>query len=124
MTGAIAGWVPKALAQQADRAPVVGVLQIGAATDPQSVRNLTAFVEGLKNAGWIEGKNVRFEMRRGASGVQQLETFAKELAGLKPDVIVVNSTSGTSVVARMTRDIPVVFINVFDPVAVGLVQNL
>jgi putative tryptophan/tyrosine transport system substrate-binding protein len=74
--------------------------------------------------GWVEGTNARFELRQSAGDVAGLKEIAKELVALKPDVIVVNSTPATTALARQTSTLPIVFINVADPVGIRLIARI
>src|SRR6266404_880283 len=83
--GAAAAWPLVAGAQQSKR---VGVLMNGAATDPAGQSNLTTFMQGLRKLGWIDGQNVRIEVRWNAGDASLAVAYATDLVGLlKPDVI-------------------------------------
>ena len=80
--------------------------------------------EGLAKLGWIEGRNVRFDLRFSADDPDRLRAHADELVRLAPDVIVVVSGPATQALLQRTRTIPIVFTNVGDPVAIGLLKNI
>jgi len=87
-------------------------------------RDVAAFVKALADLGWALDRNVMIDFRYGAGDPNKNRVFAKELVGLSPDVIFVNSTSATAAVQRETRAIPVVFATVSDPVGSGFVASL
>jgi putative ABC transport system substrate-binding protein len=95
-----------------------------AADDPESLRRITAFVQRLQQLGWTDGHNMRIDARWGAGDADRYRTLATELLALAPDVIVVATTSVTGVVRRATRTVPIVFVQVIDPVGGGFVDNL
>ena len=70
----------------------VGVLMGYAETDPQAKALLAEFTQGLSELGWIEGRNLRMDVRWAPGSTDLMRTFAKELVGLQPDVILANST--------------------------------
>ena len=103
----------------------------GAATWPLAARVqkafVSAFIQGLAGLGWTDGRNVRMDLRWGGGDANRIRAFAQELVGLQPDIIVTGGTLATAAVQRETRTIPVVpvvFANVADPVASGLVATL
>src|SRR5262249_38784475 len=86
--------------------------------------NLEALADGLTRRGWVEGKNVRLEVRWNGGNAEGARNFAAELAGLKPAVIVAASTTNLLAVRNATNTIPIVFLQVSDPVAEGFVTSL
>jgi putative ABC transport system substrate-binding protein len=84
---------------------------------------VSAFTQGLADLGWTDGRNVRMDVRWGGDN-DRIRAFAQELVGLKPGIIVTNSTPATVAVQRETQTIPIVFVNVGDPVRSGLVARL
>jgi putative tryptophan/tyrosine transport system substrate-binding protein len=88
------------------------------------VVNGTAFVQALGHFGWLEGKNIRIDYRFGASDPILFKTYAAELVGLMPDVILATSSSAVAALRQLTRTIPIVFSPVADPVGQGFVQSL
>jgi putative tryptophan/tyrosine transport system substrate-binding protein len=121
--GALA-WPRAVRAQQGDRVRRVGVLMYSVENDPQGRALLSAFTRGLAELGWIEGRNLRMDVRWAAGKVDVARTFADELVGLQPDVILANATPQTAALQRATRTIPIVFAAVFDPVGDGFVASL
>ena len=102
----------------------VGALIGFAENDPATQRRVAAFLKALADLGWVPDRDVTIDFRYGAGDPDRNRTFAKELVGLNPDVILVNSTSATAAVQRETSTIPVVFLTVSDPVGSGFVASL
>jgi ABC-type uncharacterized transport system substrate-binding protein len=124
LLGGAAAWPIAARAQQGERVRRIGVLMNLAADDPESLRRITAFVQRLQQLGWTDGRNLRIDARWGAGDAERYQTLAAELLALAPDVILVATTSVTGVVRRATRTVPIVFVQVIDPVGGGFVDNL
>jgi putative ABC transport system substrate-binding protein len=82
------------------------------------------FAQGLQELGWIDGGNVRIEYRWGAGDTERYRDYAAELISLAPDVILVSSGSALAAVQKATRTVPIVFVNVSDPVGAGYVASL
>jgi putative tryptophan/tyrosine transport system substrate-binding protein len=93
-------------------------------SDPEAKSWLSSFTQGLAELGWTDGRNLRMDVRWAANDVDRTRMFAKELVGLKPDVIFANSTPVIAALQRETRTIPIVFANVSDPVGDGFVAGL
>jgi putative tryptophan/tyrosine transport system substrate-binding protein len=119
-----AAWPMATRAQQPDRARRVSVLMAFSENDPEAKAYLSGFTQRLSELGWINGRNVRMDVRWAAGSVDQMRTFTKELVDLQPDVIVANSTPVTAAFQRETRTIPIVFAGVADPVGDGFVASL
>jgi putative ABC transport system substrate-binding protein len=119
--GAAAAWPLAAYAQQRERMRRIGVLIALASDDPQGQARLVAFVQGLQELGWTDGRNVRIDYRWGAADARK---YAAELVTLAPDVILANGITVMGPVLQATRTIPIVFVNVTDPVGAGLVDSL
>jgi len=92
--------------------------------DPATRRRVATFLKALAELGWTPNRNIAIEFRYGAGDAARNAVLAKELVGLNPEVIFVNSTSSTAAVHRETRTIPVVFATVSDPVGSGFVTSL
>ena len=115
-----------ARAQQGERIRRVGVL-IGAAVDaddPDVQANIAAFLQGLKQLGWTDGRNVRIDYRWGAGNADNIRKHAAELVALAPDVILVNGTAVMAPLLQATRTLPIVFTAVADPVGAGFIDSL
>jgi putative ABC transport system substrate-binding protein len=122
--GAAAAWPLAAMAQQRDRVRRIGVLMAGDENDPVWKTRLSAFTQALAGLGWTDGRNLRMDLRWGGGDVNRIKALAQELVGLQPDIILASSTPATAALQRETRTIPMVFGNVGDPVASGLVPRL
>ena len=120
----VAAWPLTASAQQTDRMRRIGVLVRLAADDPQGQAAVAAFRQALQQLGWIEGKNVRIEVRWSGYDVDQDRKYAAELIALAPDVILASGTLSVAALKRVTRTLPIVFVRVTDPVATGFVDTL
>src|SRR5258708_1277138 len=121
--GAAAAWPLAARAQQAERVRRIGVLVYLAAGDAEGQARLAAFTQALSQLGWSEGHNLRIESRWANGG--DVHRHAAELVALAPDVLL--AATGTATVAPLlqaTRTIPIVFVNVIDPVGSGFVASL
>ena len=92
--------------------------------DPTAQSYVTAFRGALTKLGWAEGSNLRTEVRWGAGDADKFRSFAKELVDLRPDAIVGQSTPLVVALARETQTIPIVFVNVADPIGSGFVVSL
>ena len=124
--GAAAAWPFTAQAQSPDRNRVrrIGVLTYSSENDPEGQAYIAAFREGLQGLGWTEGGNIRIDIRWTSGEVGPMQTFAKELVGLQPDVFLAISTPAVKAAQHETRTVPIVFTQVTDPVAQGLVESL
>ena len=120
--GAAATWPLAARAQQPERVRRIGVLMAFADQTAQSY--MTAFRDALTKLGWAEGSNLRTEIRWGAGDADKIRSFAKELVDLRPDAIVGQSTPVVVALVRETQTIPIVFVNVADPIGSGFVVSL
>jgi putative ABC transport system substrate-binding protein len=111
-----------ARAQQGNRVRRVGMLNPGDEND--LAPRVSAFIQALSDLGWTDGRNLRMDRRWGGYDINRIRALARELVGLQPDIIVTNTTLTTAAVLRETRTIPIVFVNVSDPVASGVVPRL
>jgi putative ABC transport system substrate-binding protein len=118
--GGAAAWPLAARAQQRDRVRRVGVLLGGDENDPLMKSELSAFTQALAGLGWIEGRNVRMDLRWGGGDTNRIRALAQELVGQQPDIILASGAAATAAVQRETRTIPIVFASVGDPVASGI----
>jgi putative tryptophan/tyrosine transport system substrate-binding protein len=121
--GAAAAWPLAARAQQDGRMPRVAVLTPYAESDPEGQARLAALREGLQKLGWAEGRNIQIDNRWGALDAESMR-FAKELVAQQPDLILTQSTPTTAAILQQTRTIPVLFVQVTDPVGQGIVASL
>jgi putative ABC transport system substrate-binding protein len=96
---------------------------MGYAEEPEAQTRVSAFLQGLRETGWTDGRNVRIDYRWAAGDVDRTHKYAAELVALAPDVILATGTPVTAAVLQQTRTIPVVFVDVGDPVGSGLVAS-
>ena len=122
---AAATWPLAARAQQPGRMRRIGVLMAHPAGDPEFREYADAFRDGLKQFGWVEGRNISFDFRWGALDNAEVRSqSAKELLALEPDLILTQNTPPTASMLQQTRTIPVIFVIVADPVGSGFVKSL
>jgi putative ABC transport system substrate-binding protein len=122
--GAAAAWPLEVRAQRDERARRIAMLWRGEVTEGVVSAQQGALREELAKLGWIEGRNVQFDFRYSADDPGRIRAHADELVALGPDVIAASSSPVARAVLQRTRTIPVVFINVGDPVAGGLLKNI
>src|SRR5262249_17488931 len=122
--GVAATWPVGALAQQGDRVRRIGVLISLAAEDKEGQARLAAFLQGLQELGWIDGRNVRIDTRWGAGDVERVRKYIAELVALTPDVILASGGSLVEPLLQATHTVPIVFTQTPDPVGAGFVENL
>jgi putative ABC transport system substrate-binding protein len=122
--GAAATWPLVVQAQQHEKIRRIGVLMNLGADDAEGQARLAAFQQGLQEAGWAVGRNVRIDVRWGAGDDDRLRKQARELVALAPDVLFASGTPAAAPLLQVTRTIPTVFAQVVDPVGAGLVANL
>ena len=120
--GAAAAWPLAARAQRTVRR--IGILWASAEGDTQAAAGLAAFKKGLQELGWTDGRNIRLESRYGAVDAARIQAFAKELIGLRPDLILASATPAALALQHESAAISVVFVAVSDPVGSGLVTSL
>jgi putative tryptophan/tyrosine transport system substrate-binding protein len=121
--GAVA-WPLAARAQQSTRMRRIGVLMSLAADDPEALARITAFVQGLQQLGWTDGRNVRIDVRWAAGNADNFRKYAAELVALAPDVFLANGTPAVVALQQATHTVPIVFASVIDPVGGGFVDSL
>jgi putative ABC transport system substrate-binding protein len=122
--GAAATWPIAARAQSSQRVPRIGVLMAAAVSDDEGQRYIKAFLKGLQGLGWEPGRNVRIDFRWGASDADRIQGYAAEIVTLKPDVILAQTALTVAPLRRETRTIPIVFVQIFDPLESGFVTSL
>src|SRR5215510_1708275 len=126
IAGSTAAWPLAAFAQQSERMRRIGVL-VGSGLDADDLdmqARVGAFEDGLKQLGWINGQNVQIDIRAAAGDADRTRRYAEELVALTPDVILVTGASQVPALLKATRTVPVVFVNVVDPVGAGFVDSL
>ena len=124
LLGAAAAWPLAARAQQGERVRRIGVLMNLAADDPEALARLAAFHQGLQEAGWVVGRNIRIDYRWGAGDADRFRRYAAELFALVPEVVLATSGSTVPWLLQATRSVPIVFTQTPDPVGAGFVASL
>jgi putative tryptophan/tyrosine transport system substrate-binding protein len=120
--GAAAAWPLAARAQQSPIRPLIGVLSPLSAR--AATRNIAAFRSGLRDLGYVEGRNATLALRYGDGVPEHMGPLARELVALNPDVIAVGAQSGALAASNATRTIPIVTMTPADPVASGFATGL
>ena len=121
--GAAVAWPFAAHAQQAEGVRRIGELQTTRADSPDGQARHAAFLQGLQQLGWNDGRNVRIETRWSADA-DRIRRYVAELVALAPDVILASGSATVGPLLQATRSVPIVFTNVPDPVGAGFVNSL
>jgi putative ABC transport system substrate-binding protein len=124
LLGAATAWPLAASAQQTGRVRLIGILNILGPDDPEGKERITVFEQTLQELGWTVGRDLKIENRKVGSDVDRLRSYAAELVALAPDAIFSLGSLPAAALQQATRTIPIVFMNVSDPVGAGLVQNM
>jgi putative ABC transport system substrate-binding protein len=124
LCGVASAWPLVVRAQQSERMKRVGLLVGYSEDDTQGQASVAAFRQKVRELGWTEDGNVLIDTRWAGSDPDKARAFAKELVGMRPDVIVTSSNLVTEIVQRETRTVPIVFVFVGDPVGSGFVTNV
>jgi putative ABC transport system substrate-binding protein len=124
LLGGAAAWPLVATAQQPDRMRRIGVLMSVAADDPEGQARMAAFLQGLQQLGWTDGRNVRIDTRWAAGNADDVRKYATELVALAPDVILGAGSFSLGPLLQTTHSVPIVFVHVPDPVGAGFVDSL
>jgi putative tryptophan/tyrosine transport system substrate-binding protein len=122
--GSTAAWPVVARAQQPGGLQRIGMLMNGIATDSENQSHVATFRQQLRQLGWAEGQNLRIDVRWSAGDAGLSRTYAAQLIGLMPDVILAATTINLTVIQQATDTVPVVFVRVSDPVAQGFVASV
>jgi putative tryptophan/tyrosine transport system substrate-binding protein len=122
--GGAGAWPLNARVQQGEQLRRIGVLVNSRESDEQRQLLLGAFEQGLGKLGWIDGRNIRIDYRGGAADIDPLRTLASELVALRPDVLLANGSPVVAALRQATREIPIVFTTVIDPIGSGFVATL
>ena len=122
--GAAAAWPLAARAQQPERMRRIGVLVGGRVTDPVSRSQSAALLQGLQQLGWTDGRNIRIDYRWGDGNADDIRKYSAELSSLAPDVMLVAGTAAVGPLLQAAPTVPVVFVNLPDPVGAGYVKSL
>jgi putative ABC transport system substrate-binding protein len=119
-----AAWPLATRAQQGDRVRRIGGLFPDVESDPMANPGYSAFTQALADLGWTDGRNVRMDLRWWANDTERLRALAKELVGLRPDIVLTSGAPATAALQRETRTIPIVFVIGLDPVVSGIVPRV
>ncbi|MGC2750572.1 MAG: ABC transporter substrate-binding protein [Pseudolabrys sp.] len=119
-----AAWPVASKAQQAERVRRVGILNILGPDDPEGQTRRAVFEQTLQQLGWMVGRDLKIEIRQIGRDVDSLRRYAAELVALAPDVIFSIGSLPAASLQQATRTIPIVFMNVTDPVGAGLVESM
>ncbi len=122
--GAAATWPLAARAQQADRMRLIGVTTSLSSGDPEDQARNAAFLRALQQLGWTVGHNLQIDYRWGAGDANRNRKDATELVALAPDVILATGNPTLEPLLKATRVVPIVFVQITDPVGAGLVESL
>src|SRR5262249_8634606 len=122
--GGATTWPFVARAQQPERMRRIGVLMPSAADDPEYQARMTAFLQGLAQLGWLDGRNVRIDSRWATANAGEVRRHAAELVALAPDVILAHGAGPVGALQQAPRAVPIVFPIAGDPVGAGLVDSL
>jgi len=121
--GAAVAWPLAAHAQQPERIRRIGVL-FGGPNDAEFRSKLAAFQQTLQQLGWVEGRNIEFVTRWGSNDAERVLQETRELVRIRPDVILVGPTNALVPLKKETDSIPIVFVQVSDPLGRGIVESL
>ena len=123
LLGGAAPWPLAARARQPERMRHIGVLMALAGDDPEGQARIKAFEQGLNELGWSVDRNLRIDYRWGAGDTNRYRSYAAELLALAPDVVVAAGSAAMGPL-QAARSVPVVFVQVGDPVGAGFVESL
>ena len=122
--GAAAAWPLAVRAQQGERVRRIGLFTNLAADDAEAQARNAAFLQALQQLGWTSGNNVRIDFRFGAGDAERNHRYASELVAFAPDVIVATGSPVVEPLRQVTRSVPIIFLQITDPVGAGLVASL
>ena len=122
--GGAAAWPVASKAQQAERVRRVGILTILGPDDPEGQARTKVFEQTLQQLGWTVGRDLKIETRQIGADLDSLRRYAAELVALAPDVIFSIGSVTVASLQQATRTIPIVFMNVTDPVGAGIVESM
>jgi hypothetical protein len=124
LLGGAAAWPLAARAQQPHQIRRIGTLLVSADGDSDTTARLAGFRQGLERLGWAEGRDIRIDYRFAAGRTDRFQSLAKELVALQPEVILAHSTPIAAALQRESSAIPIVFVNVSDPIGSGFISSL
>jgi ABC-type uncharacterized transport system substrate-binding protein len=122
--GAAAAWPLAARAQQDGATRRIGVLMQLAESDPESRIQVVAFLQRLQELGWTVGRNLRIDTRWGGGDADRIRRYAAEMVALAPDIVLAPGGTVVGALQQASRTVPIVFVNVTDPVGRGYVASL
>src|SRR6516162_1570426 len=123
LLGGAAAWPLAARAQQ-PAMPRIGLLSVFAESDPEGQALIRELIQRLQELGWTNGRNVQAEFRFAGEDAARISTLASELIELRPDVVLASGALAATALRQQTLSIPIVFVQVVDPVSAGFVTNL
>lgn len=121
--GGAAAWPLTAHAQQGERVRRIGIITGAGGEEPENKARIAAFLQELQSLGWIDGRNVRIDMRAAAGNVSTAKKFATDLVAFAPDVILASGGSTIAPLLEATHTVPIVFTITIDPVGAGFVNS-
>jgi ABC-type uncharacterized transport system substrate-binding protein len=124
LLGSVAAWPIVASAQQTERMRRIGVLMGAAPDEPETRARYTAFVQGLQELGWTDGRNIHIDALWGSEDLARLSRDAAQLIARHPDVVLAGVGATTPALQQATRTVPIVFAQGLDPVGAGQVESL
>jgi putative ABC transport system substrate-binding protein len=124
LVGGAAVWPVVARAQSPERVRRVGVLMHVTENDPDGQARLSGFLDGLKSLGWVEGRDVQFDIRWGPNDPNRYARQAAELVEKVPEILIAPTSFTLAALQRATQSVPIVFMGVIDPVGAGFVSSL
>jgi putative tryptophan/tyrosine transport system substrate-binding protein len=113
-----------AMAQPADRVRRIAMLSGFVGADPEAQARIAALREGLKELGWTEGRNLSIDFRSGNGQAGQMHLLAREVVDLRPELVVAVTTPAVAALLGETRTVPILFVNIVDPIGRGFVSNM
>ena len=123
LVGGVAAWPFAAYGQQSERLRLVAVI-LGVADDAQGHARLEALKNGMEALGWFDGQNVHFDVRYTGGNADNLSSVSSEMLNLAPALVVANSNKVVVALKQQTHTVPIVFVQVTDPVTAGIVESL
>jgi putative ABC transport system substrate-binding protein len=124
LSGAAAAWPLAVRAQQPERMRRIGVLMNLAADDPEGQARIGALMQRLEELGWNVGRNLQIDIRWAAADANRTRRYAADLIALSPDVTIAPTSAALEALQQTTRTVPIVFLNIVDPVGAGFVASL
>src|SRR5262245_42520569 len=124
LSAGAAAWPLAARAQQSGKVYRIGMLMGQPESDPENASRLAAFRLALGKLGWSEGRNLLIDIRWGGGDPDRMRAHARELSGQMPDIVVGESTPATAALRQEARGVPIVFLQVANPIGAGLAASL